>query len=96
MKYIIYGINRVTKDFTYIFNNLDILYLADDFVKAENIWGYKVRSLEDALKDSSYDKIILCDFDKSKKEETLKKKGLSYGQDYLYEEDFFSELDESL
>ncbi|MCI8292281.1 MAG: hypothetical protein HFH53_01935 [Hespellia sp.] len=94
MKYIIYGINRVTKDFTYIFNNLDILYLADDFVKAENIWGYKVRSLEDALKDSSYDKIILCDFDKSKKEETLKKKGLSYGQDYLYEEDFFSELDE--
>lgn len=33
MKYIIYGINRTAKDFTYIFDDLEILYLIDDNVE---------------------------------------------------------------
>lgn len=94
MNYIIYGINRVSKDFTYIFNNLEILYLTDDFIKTKDIWGYNVKSLEEALEDTAYDQIILCDFDKKQKEETLQKNGLHYGKDYVYEEDFFTELDE--
>lgn len=94
MRYIIYGVNRVTKDFIYIFNNLEILYLTDSFVNTKNIWGYKTQCLEDALKDTSYDQIILCDFDKKKKEENLQNKGLRYGKDYVYEEDFFTRLDE--
>ena len=94
MKYIIYGINRVTKDFLYLFKELEILYLVEDTGKMDRIWGYEVRSLEEALADSSYDQIILCDFDIKQKEERLQKRGLLYGQDYIYEEDFFTQLDE--
>ena len=95
MKYIIYGINRVTKDFLYIFDELEILYLTDDVDNTGKIWNeYPVKNLEDALKDGTYDQIILCDFDKKQKEEKLQKNGLVYGQDYVYEEDFFAELDD--
>ncbi len=96
MKYIIYGINRAAKDFTYIFNDLEILYLTDDTVEPDSIlWGkYPVRCMEDALADSSYDQIIICDFEKAEKERRLQERGLVYQKDYLYEEDFFAELDE--
>lgn len=94
MKYIIYGINRVAKDFIYIFENLNILYLTDDTVETNAVFGHKVRSLDEALRDASYDRIILCDFDKSNKEETLQNRGLHYNQDYIYEEDFFKQLDD--
>ncbi len=36
----------------------------------------------------------MCDFDKSSKAAYLQKMGLLYGKDYLYEEDFFQQLDE--
>lgn len=94
MKYIIYGINRVAKDFLYIFEELEILYLTDDKIEAKSIWNRPVRSLKEALEDNAYDQIILCDFDKQQKEESLKKQGLLYGRDYVYERDFFSELDD--
>lgn len=94
MKYIIYGVNRVTKDFLYIFDYLSILYLTDDIVTLDNLCGYKIKKLEDALQDSSYDQIILCGFEKKRKEEALQKKGLQYGRDYVYEQDFFPELDD--
>lgn len=94
MQYIIYGINRVTKDFLYIFDQLDILYLTDDFPATENIWGYEVKKLEDALREHIYDKIIVCDFDKKQKIACLQEKGLRYDFDYIYEEDFFEELDD--
>ncbi len=95
MKYIIYGINRTAKDFMYIFNELDILYLTDDDVEPGRIvWEkYSVRRLEDALKDTSYDRIIICDFDKAEKEGRLRAEGLAYGKDYVYAEDFFDSLD---
>ena len=96
MKYIIYGINRIAKDFLYIFDELDILYLTDDDAEqGKTIWGGRsVRKLEDALTDTSYDRIIICDFKKAEKEKKLQDKGLVYGQDYVYEEDFFAELDD--
>lgn len=94
MKYIIYGINRIAKDFLYMFEKLNILYLTDDTVETDNAFGYKVQDLDATLNDSSYDQIILCDFDKKQKEKVLREKGLLYGKDYVYEEDFFEELDE--
>ena len=95
MKYIIYGINRMAKDFMYIFEELDILYLTDDDVQSGTfIWGgHPVRSMKDALTDTSYDRIIICDFEKTEKENRLLARGLVYGENYVYEEDFFDSLD---
>lgn len=83
----------MTKDFLYIFDQLDILYLADDTIELERFCGYEIKKTEDALIDSSYDRIILCDFDKEHKENIMRKRGLRYGEDYVYEQDFFGELD---
>lgn len=94
MKYIIYGINRVAKDFLYIFDQLDIVCLADDRVEGKAFCGLPAKTIEEALVDNSYDKIILCDFDKTAKEQRLQECGLRRGQDYLYEEDFFPSLDD--
>lgn len=94
MKYIIYGTTRVTKDFLYIFDDLEILYITDDQPAITQFSGYEVKPLETALDDRSYDQIILCDFDKSSKEKRLRERGLTRGKDYLYEEDFFQSLDE--
>jgi len=94
MKYIIYGANRVAKDFLYIFDSLDVLYLTEDTVGQEELCGYHVEKLEDALRDTSYDKIIVCDFEKGERTQKLQEYGLAYGKDYVYEEDFFPELDD--
>ena len=93
MKYIIYGINRVAKDFLYIFDRSEVLYFTDDGPVPNEYLGRKVKPLKDALMDKSYDKIIICDFDKTDKEKRLLEKGLRRNQDYLYEEDFFESLD---
>lgn len=94
MDYIIYGANRVAKDFMYIFDKLKIMYVAEDGYSSGEFQGYEVKALKEAFLDKSYDKIILCDFDKSLKEEKLRERGLERGKDYLYEEDFFTDLDE--
>lgn len=94
MEYIIYGANRVAKDFMYIFDEMKILYLIEDDYPSQVFQGYEVKNLEEALSGKSYDKIILCDFDKRLKEAKLRERGLERGKDYLYEEDFFTGLDE--
>ena len=96
MKYIIYGINRVSKDFIYIFNNLEILYFVDSYYDSDHFLGYCVKNMESMLADTLSDQkqIILCDIDKSVKEKKLQEHGLIYGRDYLYEEDFFTQLDD--
>lgn len=96
MKYIIYGINRVSKDFIYIFNNLEILYFVDSDYDSDYFLGYCVKSMESMLADTLSDQkqIILCDIDKSVKEKKLQERGFIYGRDYLYEEDFFTQLDD--
>lgn len=94
MKYIIYGANRVAKDFLYLFDKLDILYIADDTAWDETFCGYEVRNIADAAADPSCDRIIVCDFEKTSRDRKLQSLGLNYGKDYLYEEDFFTEFDE--
>ncbi|MCI8466528.1 MAG: hypothetical protein HFI63_11870 [Lachnospiraceae bacterium] len=94
MKYVIYGANRVAKDFMYIFDELNILYLIDERCTSETWCGYPLVKLEEALHDHQYDQIIICDFDKKQKEQSLQKNGLIYKKDYIYEEDFFDGLDE--
>ena len=76
MNYIIYGVNRVAKDFLYIFDKLKIVYVTDDGHSAEEFQGYEVKTLDEALSDKSYDKIILCDFDKSQKKAKLQECGV--------------------
>lgn len=94
MDYIIYGVNRVTKDFIYIFNELKILYMIEDNYHSKEFLGFEVKDLKEELADKSCHRIILCDFDKTQKEAKLQECGLERGKDYLYEEDFFADLDE--
>lgn len=89
MKYIIYGVNRVAKDFLYMFEQLDILYFMDDTIEAKRFCGYEIKSIDDALQDCLYDQIIICDFEKEQKEGILQENGLQYRRDYIYEQDFF-------
>ena len=93
MKYIIYGVNRVAKDFVYIFDKLEILYFIENDSNLKSFIGYDVKTIKGELFNNKDHKVILCDFDKSLKEKELKKYGLIYGNDYLYEEDFFFQLD---
>lgn len=93
MQYIIYGANRVAKDFLYIFNQLEIAYVVDNSCQNKYFEGYKVWN-EDKLCDrKNNEQIIVCDFNKEEKLSTLSELGLKYEADYLYEEDFFQQLD---
>ena len=56
MKYIIYGNNRVAKDFIYIFNQLSVIKLTDNINCI-----IELRKVEDV-------QVIICDFDKAIKE----------------------------
>ena len=93
MKYAIYGVNRVAKDFLYIFYDIEIVCFFDE--KARNSFcGYPVYS-DDKLTElrTSFDKLIICDFDKSSKINAAEKAGYIIEQDYLLEESFFEKLD---
>lgn len=93
MKYILYGINRVTKDFLYIFDNLNIECIVDENFKSEEFEGYPVFKEEYFSNIPLERKIIVCGFDKEKQIKTLQKYNLEYQKDYVYEEDFFEYLD---
>lgn len=92
MQHTIYGANRVAKDFLYMFDDLEIAAVIDDDCEEPTFLSYPVRKSA-SLAESVEGQIILCDFDKRKKEARLQALGLSYGTDYLYEEDFFAKLD---
>lgn len=94
MRYVIYGANRVAKDFLYMFDQIEPLCFAEDEVQDRSFLGYEVKPLEDVLQERAYDQIIICDFAKEEREHRLQAHGLSYGTDYVYEEDFFAELDD--
>ena len=49
MNYILYGANRVAKDFLYIFNGLEIQYITDEGYPSKEFLGYEVKALEEAL-----------------------------------------------
>lgn len=49
MKYIIYGVNRVAKDFLYIFDSLEIVYFIDTDSDRTDFLGYPVHDIAYAL-----------------------------------------------
>jgi len=94
MRYVVYGINRVAKDFMYIFRDLDVTYVIADKPERKYFENREVYDIEEFVEKKRKEEIIIiCDFDKEQKEEKLKRLKMSYGKDYLYEEDFFSFLD---
>lgn len=93
MRYIIYGANRVAKDFLYIFDELDIVCVVDDEWDGKTFEGYPVFREDHFREKTADEQIILCDFKKETKISRLNQAGFVYGIDYLYEEDFFSQLD---
>ena len=94
MNYVIYGANRVAKDFLYMFDKIRPLYFIEDELPDALFLGYRVKSLEAALCEKEHKQIIICDFEKEDKERRLQAHSLCYGTDYIYEEDFFVELDD--
>ena len=95
MKYVIYGINRISKDLLYIFDELNIVFLADDNPSMNILWGgYEVKNITHVLSErDTFDKVIICDKEKSDKEKRLKQLGLKKVRDYIFEEDLFDALD---
>lgn len=91
-KYILYGVNRVSKDFIYMFDDLIHIVGVIDEEYSETIFlGKRVYDWQVIDKNT---KLIICDFDKTDKKEKLLLKGLRYGVDFFYEEDFFYLLDD--
>lgn len=93
MKYAIYGINRISKDFMYIFDDIKFVCFFTENEKASwtKIPVYHINDLKSVR--YLFDKIIICDFDKEQKKKRLEAEELKYKEDFLYEEDFFSLLD---
>lgn len=90
--YVIYGVNRVAKDFEYIFRDrLNIKYFIEDSLSCEEVFcGHQVYNVDKLDKTQ---KVIICDFEKSPKKDVLDSLGYTYGKDYFFEKDFFEELD---
>lgn len=94
-KYAIYGINRVEKDFRYMFQDIEVAAYFDDVYREETYRNVPVFAIEEYNERRQlFEKLIVCDFIKSSKVEKIEKLGLQYGIDYVFEEDFFEELDE--
>ncbi len=99
MRYAIYGVNRVSKDFMYVFDyyeDIEVVCFFEDERKENGTFlnkpVYKIGELTLHVKD--YDKIIICDYTYEDKETLLRKIGLKYGEDYIYVENLFKKLDE--
>ena len=95
MRYAIYGINRVTKDFLYVFDNFDVTYFIEDIVTEKEFCGKPVICTSQIEKNmyELFDKIIICEFDKKQKEAVLISIGYEYEKDYIFEQDLFYLLD---
>lgn len=95
MEYIIYGFNRVAKDFIYIFDTLNIAGISDDIYVTETPEGLKVYTVDEMLELKK--KIIICEFENERKNERrkfLESRGLTYGEEFFYEKDFFDSLND--
>ena len=94
-QYAIYGINRVEKDFRYMFQDIEVAAYFDDNYKEETYRNVPVLAIETWREHRQlFEKLIICDFTKDDKTEKLEKLGLQYETDYVFEEDFFEELDD--
>lgn len=95
MKYIIYGVNRIAKDFLYIFEYIEPLYFIDEDYSEKNFMGKNVLGFDEFIQEYNKDnQIIVCGKDKTIQIEKLEQQGLVYKKDYLYEVDFFEKLDD--
>lgn len=95
-RYAIYGVNRVAKDFLYIFDTLEIVCFFEDVPQKELFLTKSVYTLSDYEKQkNTFDKLIVCGADHSSQSSRLEQLGLFYGRDYCFEENFFEELDPS-
>lgn len=94
MRYAIYGVNKVAKDFMYIFDNIEVVCFLRDDGEAGEWMHLPIYRIEDIGKANElYDRIIVCDFDKTEKRATLEAMGLCYKKDFVFEEDFFMNFD---
>lgn len=92
-EYVIYGVNRVAKDFEYIFRNkISIKYFVDDNWTCGEIFCNRPVYGMDKINPS--EDIIICDFEKEAKTKRLNSLGYIYGKDFFYEKDFFEDLDD--
>lgn len=96
MRYIILGVNRVTKDFLYVFEEINPIFVVDDEypnLLFENIQVEKSNAL--ITRRDEYDQIIVCGIDKEKYISILNRIGYEYGNEYVHERDLFVQLDEN-
>ena len=93
VKYILYGANRVSKDFKYIFDKLEYEFISDEGDLADSWNGIPYLDIHKVTNLKKDEQIIICDFEKKEKEQVLCQKGFKYGKEYLYEKDFFELLD---
>ncbi len=97
-RYGILGMNCVTKDFLYLFEELNVVFIVplegenqDQFARGD----IPVCDFAQAIKKrEAFDQIILCGFDKTNGQKLLESIGFTYMQDYVFEEDFFTLLNE--
>ena len=87
-KYVIYGMNRIAKDFMYIFDKLEIAYFVEDITDCRQFLGKTVYPVEHVI-GRDFDAVIICDFDKAEKSKKLEQYGFHHGKDYYFEEDLF-------
>lgn len=96
MKYAIYGVNRVAKDFLYMFDDLlEISCFFEDEITNSQFMNRRVYQIDRfAEYQNDYQKIILCDFDKKEKIDKLTSLGMLPDKDYIEEKSFFYLLDD--
>ena len=92
--YAIYGINRISKQFLYVFDDLNISKVYEDNPVCKEWDGFSVADIKTYKK--GLERIIICCRNKTEKEKRLKSMGLAYEIDYLYEEDLFTLMDEKI
>lgn len=94
-KYAIYGINRVEKDFRYMFPEIRVVcYFENDNTKDSycNLPVYPIKEFWDH--NGEFDKVIICGFDKEEQIRELEEIGLLHEKDYILEEELFNRLDD--
>ena len=95
-KHIIYGIGKLQKDFQYIFDNIDIDYYIEDEEEI-NKSIYDNTFLVDRVLDEKSDFLIyVCKRDREKASYKLKEIGLKYGEDFIFADELFPQLDFNL
>lgn len=95
MQYILYGINRVSKDFIYIFDDMiSIVAVCDENYTDGDFLCKEVISIEKAISMCDDEcKIIVCDFEKEERIHKLEAFGLRKSVNFLCEEELFELLD---